>query len=76
MMPIKMIWVKVSEDSIISIECAQMIRHKTRNFEHDMSFFLSFFLYFEEYISESSPKITSEVDWNIWETSMKKMVEN
>jgi hypothetical protein len=41
-----------------------------------MAFFFSFLKYFEEYISESSTEIATEVHWHLWKTSMKEMIED
>lgn len=72
-MPIEMIGMEIGENCIVGVECTDMVRHKTRYFENYVPLLLSFFMYFREYISESSSEITTEVDRSVWQTSMKEM---
>lgn len=71
--PVEMIRMEIGENTILSIECTDMVCHKTRHFENYMSFFFSFLMYFREDIRESRSEITTQIDRCLWETSLEEM---
>lgn len=76
LMPIKVIRMKICQDSIISIKSIELISHEARDFEHYMSFFFSFFTYFEEDIGKSSTEIPTQINRHIRKSGMQKMEKN